>query len=247
MPSYNELSGCYDKFTEDVDYSARTKRILELFEKYDRRPTLMLDLACGTGGFTFPLADAGIEVIGVDCSEGMLAAAMAKLPPGAENPLFLNQYAEELELFGTVDGAISMLDSLNHITDYDDFSLALERVSLFLEKDRLFIFDMNTIYKHEKVLSDNTFVRESDDTFCVWQNEYQGDGLQDIYLDIFTLAPDGRYERHIENFSEMAYTDKQIAAAAQKAGLEIVATLDDLSDFAPNEKTERITYIVRKK
>ncbi len=247
MADYDAFSKCYDRFTEDVDYSTRTKRILELFEKYDRRPTLLLDLACGTGNFSFPLAKAGIDVIGVDCSEGMLAAAMSKLEQGATNPLFLNQYAEELELYGTVDGAICMLDSLNHITEYENFSKAIERVSLFLEKDRLFIFDMNTPYKHKEVLGDNVFVREDETAFCVWQNEYVGENTVDIYLDFFVENKNGSYERLMENFSEVAYTKEQIESAINNAGLELVETLDDMTDFEPCEKTERITYIVRKK
>lgn len=247
MADYDAFSKCYDRFTEDVDYPARTKRILELFEKYDRRPTLLLDLACGTGNFTFPLAKAGIDVIGVDCSEGMLAAAISKLEQGATNPLFLNQYAEELELYGTVDGAICMLDSLNHITEYENFSKAIEKVSLFLEKDRLFIFDMNTPYKHKEVLGDNVFVREDETAFCVWQNEYVGENIVDIYLDFFVENKNGSYERLMENFSEVAYDSEQIFSALNKAGLELVAVLDDMTDEAPGEKTERITYIVRKK
>lgn len=247
MASYDDFSVCYDRFTEDVDYLSRTKRLIELFERYDRKPTLLLDLACGTGGFTFELANAGIDVIGVDRSAGMLAAAKAKQPPEAQNPLFLNQSAEELELYGTVDGAVCMLDSLNHITDYNVLCKAIERVALFLEKDRLFIFDVNTLYKHETVLGDNIFVRETDDAFCVWQNEYQGDGLVDIYLDFFVNLPDGLYDRFCENFSEQAYTEKQLEKALNLAGLDIVEVFDDLTDNAPTNDTERMTYIVRKK
>ncbi len=247
MANYDDFSVCYDRFTEDVDYSARTIRLLELFEKYDRKPTLMLDLACGTGNFSFELAKKGIEVIGVDCSEGMLAAALLKGEQGSQNPLFLNQSAEELELFGTVDGAICALDSLNHITDYNDFCKAIQRVSLFLEKDRLFIFDLNTEYKHKEVLGDNTFVREDDEAFCIWQNEYQGDGVVDIYLDFFVSLPNGQYERLCESFSEKAYSKNEIENALKKAGLELVDIFDDLSNEKPNDFTERITYIVRKK
>lgn len=247
MADYDAFSRCYDRFTEDVDYKNRTERILQLFEKYDRKPTLLLDLACGTGNFSFPLAKSGIDVIGVDCSEGMLAAAIAKLDEGSTNPLFLNQYAEELELYGTVDGAISMLDSLNHITEYSDFCRAIERVALFLEKDRLFIFDLNTPYKHKEVLGDNVFVREDETAFCVWQNEYIGDNTVDIYLDFFVENKNGSYERLTENFSEVAYTENQVNEALEKSGLELVAVLDDMTDNKPNVTTERLTYIVRKK
>lgn len=247
MADYDAFSKCYDRFTEDVDYPARVERVLQLFEKYDKKPTLLLDLACGTGNFSFPLAQNGIEVIGVDCSEGMLAVAISKLEQGATNPLFLNQYAEELELYGTVDGAICMLDSLNHITEYENFSKALEKVSLFLEKDRLFIFDMNTPYKHKEILGDNTFVREDETAFCVWQNEFVGENTVDIYLDFFVENKNGSYERLMENFSEVAYTSEQINSALEKAGLELVVALDDMTDSAPTKTSERITYIVRKK
>lgn len=247
MADYDAFSYCYDRFTDDVDYPSRTRRLLELFERYDKKPTLLLDLACGTGNFSFPLANSGIDVIGVDCSEGMLAAAMAKLPEGCTNPLFLNQYAEELELYGTVDGAISMLDSLNHITEYENFCKAIQRVSLFLEKDRLFIFDLNTPYKHSAVLGDNIFVREDETAFCIWQNEYAGNNTVDIYLDFFVENKNGSYERFSESFSEVAYTVKEVQSALDAAGLELVATLDDMADNPPTEETERITYIVRKK
>jgi ubiquinone/menaquinone biosynthesis C-methylase UbiE len=247
VADYDAFSRCYDQFTEDVDYAFRVSRILQLFEKYDKKPTLLLDLACGTGNFSFPLAQSGMEVIGVDCSDGMLANAISKLPQGVTNPLFLNQYAEELELYGTVDGAICMLDSLNHITKYENFKKAVERVSLFLEKDRLFIFDLNTPYKHKEVLGDNVFVREDETAFCVWQNEYVGENTVDIYLDFFVETENGCYERLMENFSEVAYTKEQIESALENAGLELVASLDDMTDNAPTETSERITYIVRKK
>jgi len=247
VADYDAFSYCYDRFTDDVDYPSRTRRLLELFERYDKKPTLLLDLACGTGNFSFPLANSGIDVIGVDCSEGMLAAAMAKLPEGCTNPLFLNQYAEELELYGTVDGAISMLDSLNHIAEYENFCKAIQRVSLFLEKDRLFIFDLNTPYKHSTVLGDNIFVREDETAFCIWQNEYAGNNTVDIYLDFFVENKNGSYERFSESFSEVAYTVKEVQSALDAAGLELVVTLDDMTDNPPTEETERITYIVRKK
>lgn len=244
--NYDQFSACYDSFTDDVDYSLRSKRILEIFEKYDKKPTLLLDLACGTGNFSFELAKENIQVIGVDCSEGMLSIAMNKLDLGQSNPMFLNQRAEDLDLYGTVDGAICMLDSLNHITDYEDFSKAIEKVSLFLEKDRLFVFDLNTEYKHREILSSNTFVKENDNGFCVWQNECADDGSVDIYLDFFLLQSDGRYERYMENFSEVLYSQKQVEAILEKARLKIVALFDDISHLPPNDKTERITYVVRK-
>lgn len=247
MADYDNFSCCYDMFTDDIDYAGYTDKVLKLFEKYDRRPTLMLDLACGTGSFSFEIAKRGIEVIGVDRSEGMLVRAVDKLAPGAKNPLFLNQSAEELELFGTVDGAICMLDSLNHITDRKVLEKVLKKVSLFLEKDRLFIFDLNTEYKHREVLGDNIFVRENENAFCVWQNRCQDGKTVDIFLDLFLENEKGNYRRLSEDFSERAYSETEILQMLNSAGFEKLDIIDPKNGKKPEANTQRILYIVRKK
>lgn len=247
MASYDDFSGCYDMLTEDVNYSLNAEKILRLFEKYDRKPTLLLDLACGTGGFTFEFSKRNIDVIGVDRSEGMLAAALKKMPEGAQNPLFLNQSAEELELFGTVDGAVCLLDSLNHITDRAVLQKAFDRVSLFLEPKRLFIFDVNTQYKHSKILGNNTFVKECENTFCVWQNQCEDGKTVDIFLDFFVEQSDGKFLRLCEDFSEKAYSDLEIKEIISSAGLEFLDALDFETLAPPKEISQRILYIVRKK
>lgn len=244
---YSEFANVYDALMRDADYTARSKYLLSLFEKFDRKPTLLLDLACGTGGFSNEFSKSGVQVIGVDMSAEMLSIARENSMEQGQDVLYLCQNAMELDLYGTVDGAICCLDSLNHITDYDDFKAAIGKVSLFLEPERLFIFDVNTIYKHEIVLGNNTIVKETDDVYCVWQNEYnEGTHTTDINLDFF-VCEDGVYYRSGEHFCERAYTDTEIAAACGEAGLEIIAVFDEMTENPTTEKTERAVYITRKR
>ncbi len=244
MAGYENFSTVYDALMADINYPEQAKRLLRLFERYDRRPTLLLDLACGTGNFSAPLAAEGVEVIGVDCSPGMLAVAQSKRQ-NPQNPLFLCQRAEELDLFGTVDGAICMLDSLNHLTSYAGFAKALKRTALFLEPGRLFIFDLNTPYKHQKILNNNTFVRQVDGAFCVWQNARQGNTVE-VLLDLFVKQPGTNlFARRTEEFSERAYTPREVERALQAAGLTPVAVLDE-TGAAPHKNSERLVYITKK-
>ena len=242
---YEDFARAYDKLTDDVNYKERTEYLLRLFKKFDRAPSLLLDLACGTGGFSTEFAKQGVSVIGVDISEEMLLEAREKLE--GEDILYLCQDARELDLYGTVDGAVCCLDSLNHLTDYDDFCATLQRVSLFLERDRLFIFDLNTEYKHREILGNNTFVIEKDDIYCVWQNEYDDSKKTvDITLDFFCEGEDGLYERLGDNITERAYTDNEINLALQGAGLKIEAIFEEMSEDAPKNDTQRIIYLTRK-
>lgn len=242
---YNDFAYSYDALMGDADYDGRAEYLCALFEKFDRAPTLMLDLACGTGEFSNRFAKQGVSVIGVDISYDMLSVAREKSAEQGNDILYLCQDAAELDLYGTIDGAICCLDSLNHITDYQKFCKAIERTSLFLEKGRLFIFDLNTEYKHREVLGNNTFVIDNDEVYCVWQNEYDGQNTVSINLDFF-VPDDDIYYRAGESFCERAYTKDEIENALQKAGLEIVKIFDDMTQNAPSDTTERVTYVTRK-
>ena len=178
MKSYNTFAKFYDELTDNVEYEKRSKYIYDFFKENCANCNSVLDLACGTGGFSNEFAKRGIDVIGVDISEEMLASARQNSAECKTDVLYLCQPAEELDLYGTVDGAVCCLDSLNHITDYSAFCTAISKVSLFLEKDRLFIFDVNTVFKHKYILADNTFVIDRDDVYCIWQNETDSETLE---------------------------------------------------------------------
>ena len=244
---YSQFAQFYDALMCDVDYSNRTEYILSLFEMFDRKPTLLLDLACGTGNFSVEFANRDISVIGVDMSAEMLSVAMEKTKQQEIDVLYLCQNATELDLYGTVDGAVCCMDSINHITDYTDVCEIFKKVSLFLEKDRLFIFDVNTPYKHKNVLGDNTFVIEEDDVFCVWDNSYdENSAVTSINLDFFVKDDKNKYNRFTESFKEIAFTDAEITNAVENAGFKVVKKYAEFSCSAPKEDTQRAYYVIRR-
>lgn len=92
---------------------------------------------------TWLLTARGYELIAVDGSEDMLAAATAKTGPGIP-PVFLHQSMPQLDLYGTVDAAICCLDSLNYLTNPRDVQRTFERLHLFIAPGGTLIFDVNT-------------------------------------------------------------------------------------------------------
>lgn len=245
--SYSNFAAFYDKLQSDVDYAARANVLLNLFKKYDRLPTLLLDMACGTGGFSEQFLKEGIDVIGVDPSYEMLSVAMDKLSGGNNPPLLLCQKAAELDLYGTVDGAVCCLDSINHITDEKELLKSLKRISLFLEKGRLFIFDVNTLYKHKEVLSGNTFEANAQDINCVWNNsECDENGVVEISLEFYKKTDNGNEYICSEQFSERAYSNETLSKMLKKAGLEVLARLGENGENEPQKTEQRIIYVTRK-
>lgn len=247
MKSYGVFAKYYDILMSDVDYKGRALYIREIFKRHGIASNIILDLACGTGKISFELAKAGFEVIGVDVSPDMLSQAMSKLGSKADNPVFICQDMQTLDLYGTVGAVVCTLDCINHLTSPVSVKKAFERVSLFLESGGLFVFDLNSPYKIAEILGNNSFVYDYGDIYCVWQNGYNPKSkLCNFDLTFFELDGD-RYIRSDENFAERAYTTTQVEKYLKSAGLELEAVYDDMTFETPQTKSERIIYVARKK
>ena len=244
--SYSSFALYYDELTQNVDYPGRVDYLLSLLDMLGHRAGLTLDLACGTGSFTIELAKRGIDIYGIDGSESMLSVAKQKAADCGLDILFLRQQMQSIDLYGTVDTVICMLDSINHMTRESDVMKTFSRVSLFLNHGGYFIFDMNTIYKHRHVLGNQIFVYDTDRVYCVWQNSFEEkNGRVGITLDFF--GREGSvYHRSSEHFYERAYDTERIVSMLSKAGLETVGLFRELSFEKPDDQTERIVVVAKK-
>lgn len=248
MAGYSELAYCYDALTENADYAARCDVLCDLLAVHGAGEGILLDLACGTGTLTAMLAKRGYEVIGVDASPEMLAIAREKLAAAGADAVLLCQKMEELDLYGTIDAAVCTLDSLNHITDEAAFKEALRRVALFMNDGGVFLFDVNTPYKHERVLADNTFVYDLDDVFCVWQNAYDPKTkMTDVTLDLFLFDEENDcYDRATEQFFERAYALGEIRRRLEEDRFEVLAVLDETGSRPVKDDDERALFVCKK-
>lgn len=247
MSSYSFFAKYYDELTQNVEYSRRADYFSALLLSCGIESGTVLDLACGTGSLTVELAKRGYDMIGVDASGDMLCRAQNKAFESGVSPMFLCQRMQELDLYGTVDAAVCSLDSINHLTDEKDVKRTFERLRLFVAPGGVFIFDVNTVYKHRNVLGDNAFVYEYPDVFCVWQNSFNGqDNTVDIALDFFENCGE-TYKRRSENFSERAYEIDFLKSLLDKAGFDTEFVFDDMSREPPKEDSQRAVIAARRR
>lgn len=245
--SYDIFSGFYDRLTDNVEYEKRADYFCRLLSMCDINDGILLDLGCGTGSMSVKMAEKGFDVIGVDISIGMLGVAQQKMYESGKQILFLNQPMQDIDLYGTVDCAICVLDGVNHLNNSDEVRQTFEKVSLFMNKGGAFAFDVNTIYKHKNVLADNAFIYDFDDLYCAWQNNYnEEDNSVDITLDFFE-EEDGVYYRSSESFSEQAYGLDEISRWLEDAGFEIIGIYDDLTTNPVMPDSERAVFLAKKK
>ena len=241
------FASVYDRFSDDAEYEKRAEYLLGLLRDGGVTEGILLDVACGTGKLTELLCGRGYEIIAADVSPEMLLIARERLAAADPDALLLCQDMRELDLYGTVDAAVCTQDSVNHLTEEEDVAAAFASVSLFLRPGGLFVFDVNTPFKHRQVLSGNTFVYEDDDAFLVWQNtECDEEGYVDIMIDVFTEASDGRYDRASEDFTERAYPPERLCALLEQAGLTVEGVYGDLTRTPPEEDEERLCIVARK-
>lgn len=104
------------------------------------RKGAVLDLCCGTGIVTIPLAETGLEVVGVDLAPAMLERARTKAG-GRENPSF---YLQDVLTFSSDKRfglALMMGNAFQAFTDEGQIAVLLASINRHLEPGGMFVFD----------------------------------------------------------------------------------------------------------
>lgn len=232
---YESFAYLYDRLTDDVDYNKFFNYINGKIKKYKPDSSLVLDLACGTGNLTKLLSDNGYDVIGIDGSEDMLNVAREKCP----EVLLINQDMTEFELYGTVDAIVCCLDSINYVTDKRKLKKMFSLVKNYLEPGGLFIFDINSKYKLNNIIGNNTFVRNEEDLFYSWENRNDG-RYADFFLTFFIKTDNDNYRKFEEVHTERIYDEDEIKKLLADSGLSILDTEYDFGERKVSKKAERI-------
>ena len=202
MSAYGPLAPVYDKFTSDIRYEDFADFYESVFKTRDKDVKTLLDVGCGTGTLTALMAQRGYELVAADSSSDMLCIAQEKFSAlgNVIPPLFLCQSMTELDLYGTVDAAVSCLDAVNYL-EPSDLPELFRLLHLFIEPGGIFIFDINSP-ERLRSLDGYTSVDEDENSLCLWRADFDEDEKALYYgMDIFTRR--GRFwqrsfEEHIE-------------------------------------------------
>ena len=248
MASYESFARVYDDFMDNIPYDEWAGYVISLLKEKGIEEGLLLDLGCGTGNITLRLAKSGYDMIGVDNSAEMLEIAQEKNIEEESQILYLLQDMREFELYGTVRAVISICDSMNYIIEYEDLTEVFRLVNNYLDPEGYFIFDMNTLYKYETILADNTIAEDRETMSFIWDNYfYEEERINEYNLNLFLQEEDGRYRKFTETHYQKAYTIDEVKQAITDGGMECIAIYDAFTREAPREDSQRVYVIAREK
>lgn len=190
----------------------------------------VLELGCGTGRISIPMAEAGFQVTGVDAFANMLDGARKK----SDRVEWIEADIRTLNLGKTFPCIIMPYESLDLFLDLEDAEKVLAGVKQHLQADGRFIFDLRhfSLRYVEGVLQEQTprfdrafpYPYGEGEVTTLYVEDY--DFETQVYTErmIFHL-PDGK--EIIEDFNHRIYFPKEIEAILKYNGFAIDCRFGD--------------------
>ena len=137
---------CHELYRDGRHYDLQTKGFIEDIPFYLRQTGCcgqpVLELACGTGRITIPLAKKGIDIAGLDVSESMLAQAKRKAAAQAVQVDWIRGDCRDFKLNRKFRLIFIPINSITHLHRREDLEALLKRVKEHLHEEGRFIIDL---------------------------------------------------------------------------------------------------------
>lgn len=245
--AYSTLARFYDLCME-VDYGQWVDYLLVLCQRHGHVPGSIVDLGCGTGSITIPLAARGYELTGVDLSGEMIAQAEAKAAGAGLSIPFHTADLCQLRLPGPkFDTALSCCDVLNYLTTEEELKAAFSTVHELLNPGGLWLFDLNSQWKLSEIYGDNSYADLQSDFAYFWDNSYDpSSGVCTMDLTFFVRSEQGLYVRTTEQHRQRLWLPEQVEALCRETGFSYLGCCGFLTLDPPEPDCERWQFVLQK-
>lgn len=249
---YERFAYVYDRLMSGMPYTKWRRFLQESWERYGT-PASVVDLGCGTGELSLPLAELGYRVIGIDLSEEMLAVAREKakshsLPPEG-SVSWLCQDMREWRLPEPVDCVFSFCDCLNYLLEEEDIRRTFRQTYEGLREGGLFVLDVHAPVQLLNYAEEQPFILDEEDVAYLWTCDYDPNRMQVEHRLTFFVNGEGEPERFVrfkEKHRQRAYTPDWLSGELRRAGFQVLDLCADFSWSPPDDDSERIFFVARK-
>ena len=237
MTSYGKLDRFYDAAMGDRTEMA--SYIRRLIRQHKPKARTILELGCGTGAILKILAKS-YDVAGLDVSPQMLALARKKLP----HVRFYRKDMVRFELATKFDVIICVFDSINHVLNFTDRQKIFRNAARHLEKDGLFLFDINTDAKLERLINAPTWVHKFGRNLEFINVTDARRGIANWNIRVFEHRRGNKYGLFEEDIKEISFPVNKIKAALRKQFNSIKVI--DPTERTPSTKSDRLYFVCKR-
>ncbi len=234
MSIYNKFSKIYDNLMYDCDYELWSQYLLSRIKKDCDGTIRGVDFACGSGTMTILLKKGGLDIMGVDISEGMISKAQEKSRNMGVRLNFILSDVVEFKSPKKLQFVTMCLDGVNYI-DKDRIKSLFVNVYNNLNDNGKFFFDVSTVYKLSDFIGENVFYDDGEDVTYLWTNE-QKENSVDFNIVFFVKNEKGLYQRFDESHTLYKYSKDELNALLLESGFNKVEFISE--NFDKNFKKE---------
>jgi len=237
MPSYGKLDRFYDAAMGDRTEMA--SYIRRLVRRHKPQAKTLLELACGTGAILHVLGKS-YDVVGLDLSPQMLSLARKKLP----HVRFYRKDMVSFDLGKKFDVIICVFDSINHVLKFADWTKIFRNAARHLEKDGLFLFDVNTEAKLQRLINAPTRVHKFGRNLEFINVTDGRRGIANWNIRVFEHRRGNKYGLFEEDIKEISFPVNKIKAALRKqfANVKVINPLGR----KPSGKSDRLYFMSKR-
>jgi SAM-dependent methyltransferase len=236
MTSYEKLDRFYDAAMGDRTEMA--SYIRRLIRRHKPKARTLLELACGTGAI-LKILGKSYDVAGLDLSPQMLSIARKKLP----QVKFFQRNMVSFDLGIKFDVIICVFDSINHVLKFTDWRKIFRNAARHLEQDGLFLFDINTEAKLERLINAPTWVHKFGRNLEFINVTDGGRGIANWNIRVFEHRRGNKYGLFAEDIKQISFRVEKIRAALQKQ-FTTVKVVDALGR-KPSSTSDRLYFICK--
>jgi len=233
---YDAIARFYDAFVGNP--AEKAAWLKQLIQKYQPDAKSIFELACGTGSILKFLSD-DYEVAGLDNSAGMLQIARNKLP-GAT---FIEADMSDFNVPDKYDVVLCVYDSINHLSNFSQWESLFDAAARSLNRDGLFIFDMNTVAYLEKIIRSEPSLSSFEGGTLKINARPGKDTLSVLNIEVNEKKTDGTIETYTSEIPETSFASAKVKAALSKH-FDILDQLDERA-YKSDDYDGKVFFVCR--
>lgn len=201
----------------------------------------ILDLCCGYGRHTLPLAQRGYRMTGLDLSEDLLRRAEAEAQ--STEVRWVRADMRQLPFAGEFDAVINIFTAFGYLEDEEEDEQVLRQVARALRPGGVFLLE--TMHRDALLrrFQPHGVVRGPDGTLELQERRIDLPSSR-IETRVTLIEPDGQRSEHVQSLR--LYTLRELTRMCEAAGLTVHAHYGGLDGQPLTLESGRLALLARK-